>query len=824
MILDSLFADVILPLPLAQTFTYSIPLSMHNNVAIGKRVVVPFGNKKIYTAIIKKIHSQKPKHYDTKEIVSILDDYSIINQTQIDLWEWISSYYQCTIGEVYKAAIPSGLKLESKTKISLNKNSYIEFSLSESEIQIIKILTNCKDADIHTLNQALNIKSSLRYVKSLLDKNIISVEEKVQNTYKEKEEKFVRINPSFNEEQISEAINTLSRSPKQQQLILNYLSISKQFIENKALKVSLKKLLSVSQLSTSIVNALVKKNILDIYKEKKDRIDLSEIAHEEAKELNPAQSLALKQIKELFIHKDINLLHGVTSSGKTEIYIHLIQEYINKGQQVLYLLPEIALTSQIITRLKKVFGNTVGVYHSKFNDAERIEIWNNIRNYEDKKSYKLILGVRSSIFLPFNNLGLIIIDEEHESSYKQYDPSPRYHARDTALVLASFFKAKTLLGTATPAIETYYNAKNNRYGLIELKERYKNIKLPEIIIANLKEAKRKKQMKSIFAPELYSHIEEALEKKEQIILFQNRRGYAPLLECNKCGWIPHCKNCDVSLTYHQYKNNIQCHYCGYSEALPSKCEKCEGTDISDKGFGTEKIQDELNKYFPEANVARMDLDTTRKKNSYKEIIGKFEDGKIDILVGTQMISKGLDFDNVSIVGVMNADSMLNFPDFRAFERAYQLMAQVAGRAGRKNKQGKVIIQTNEIDHPIIKNVVSNDYESMYLSELTERSEYIYPPFYRIIEINLKHKNLTKLNKASAILAKSLKKTFGIRIIGPQAPLINRIQNMYLLKIILKIEKKSSPAKAKWILNAQANKLKEIDDFKSLVISFNVDPM
>lgn len=821
---DTLFADVILPLPLAQTFTYSIPTGMHDNVAIGKRVVVPFGNKKIYTAIVKKIHSLEPEDYKTKAIISILDNSPSINQTQINLWEWISSYYQCTIGEVYKAATPSGLKLESKTKISLTKNPYIEFSLSEKELQILNILTNSKEVDIHTLNQALDIKSSLKYVKSLLEKKIICVEEKVQNKYKEKIQKFVRLNPSFNESQIHKTISSLSRAPKQEQLILNYLSISKQFIEDKPQKVSLKKLLSVSQLSTSIVNSLVAKDIFEIYTQKEDRIDLSDIKQEEAKELNPAQSQALLEIRNLFLTKNINLLHGVTSSGKTEIYIHLIQEYINKGQQVLYLLPEIALTTQIITRLKKVFGNKVGVYHSKFNDSERIEIWNNILNHEDEKSYKLILGVRSSVFLPFSNLGLIIIDEEHESSYKQYDPSPRYHARDTALVLASFFKAKTLLGTATPAIETYYNAKQNRYGLIELKERYKNIKLPEIIIANLKEAKHKKLMKSIFAPELYSHIKEALEKKEQIILFQNRRGYAPLLECNTCGWVPHCKNCDVSLTYHQYQNNIQCHYCGYSTAPPSECAKCGDTNIQDKGFGTEKIQDELTGLFPDARVERMDLDTTRRKNAYKEIIGNFEDHKIDILVGTQMISKGLDFDNVSIVGIMNADSMLNFPDFRAFERAYQLMAQVAGRAGRKNKQGKVIIQTNQVDHPIIKNVISNDYEAMYLAELEERSEYVYPPYYRIIEINLKHKNQAKLNKGSAILAKSLKKIFGVRIIGPQAPLINRIQNMYLLKIILKIEKKSSPAKAKWILNTQANKLKEIDEFKSLNISFNVDPM
>ncbi|MFA8434523.1 MAG: primosomal protein N' [Marinifilaceae bacterium] len=820
----TLYADVILPIPLAQLFTYNIPSELNGEVAIGKRVVVPFGSKKLYTAIVKDIHENAPADYETKPVLSILDSFPIIDRIQFQFWEWISQYYQCTIGEVYKAALPSGMKLESQTRILLNTEFVAHGRLSASEEQILNILSHSKDASIQDLNQITKLKNTLPQVKSLLDKGAIIVEEQLQKSYREKTQKIVNLNPQITESLLSETLDQLGRAKKQQEVLMCYLNLSKCFIEPTPHKVKLTELLKSSGTSHSIVNSLVKKNILEISEEKIDRLDFTEIKAGQAHPLNPHQSTAYKHIIQQFEEKNCVLLHGVTSSGKTEIYIHLIRKYIEAGQQVLYLLPEIALTTQIIHRLQRVFGNKVGVYHSKFNDAERVEIWNNIHQNDPNKTYQVVLGVRSSIFLPFHNLGLIIIDEEHENTYKQFDPAPRYHARDAALVLAQKHGAKTLLGTATPAIESYYNARKGKYGLVELTQRYQNIQLPEILIANTREARRKKIMKSIFTPMLYDHIREALEMNEQVILFQNRRGFAPYIECKECGWVPHCENCDVSLTYHRFNNKLECHYCGYSTYPPNGCSQCESTSLEDRGYGTEKIEEELLGLFPEAKIGRMDLDTTRSKRAYEKIIASFEQKKLDILIGTQMVSKGLDFDNVSVVGIMNADNMLNYPDFRAYERSYQLMAQVAGRAGRKHKQGKVIIQTNDPKHPIIKDVLRNNYLNMYKMQMEEREEYIYPPFYRMISITLKHKDQRKLNQAGLQFGSALRKIFGIRIFGPQAPLINRIQNFYLLKIILKIESKSSPAKAKWILNREANTIKSKAEFKSLQIHFDVDPL
>ena len=819
-----LFADLILPLPLAGLFTYSIPWELQKEVAVGKRVVVSFGSKKIYSGIVKKIHSNPPEDYEVKDIITCLDESPVVNSFQLAFWDWISDYYQSNIGDIYKAAIPAGLKLESQTKISYRKDFKTEKQLSKTEELILNVLKSSKDVSIQTLNQASGLKNVLPQVKKLLEKGAIEVEERVISSYKEKQIKYVRLHSNINENEIGNVLDNLKRAKKQQEILFSFLNLSKLGIAELPEKVSVTELLLNSNTSSSILKALVDKQILEIYFESTDRLDLSNIEINPLKELNQHQAQAIKEIREGFESKNTTLLHGVTSSGKTEIYIHLIEEQIKLGKQVLYLLPEIALTTQIISRLKRVFGNRVGVYHSKFNDAERVEVYNNIQQNNPNKSYQVILGVRSSIFLPFNNLSLIIIDEEHENTYKQFDPAPRYHARDAALFLANLHKAKTLLGTATPAVETYANCKQGKYALVELTHRFQDMKMPEIQLADLKEAKRKKRMKSIFTPELYDEINATLEKKEQVILFQNRRGYAPYLECKSCGWVPHCENCSVSLTYHQFNNQLTCHYCGHSEQPPQTCKQCESTHMVDKGFGTEKIEDELRGFFPQARIARMDLDTTRSKTAYEKLIYKFENQELDILVGTQMVSKGLDFDHVSLVGILNADSMLNFPDFRAHERSYQLMAQVSGRAGRKNKQGKVIIQTHEPKHPIIQSVIRNDYLSMYQTQMSEREEFIYPPFYRLINITLKHKNNGLLTQAANTLAQSLRKIFGIRIFGPQAPVINRIQNYYIVNILLKIEKKSSPAKAKWILNREANNLKAIDRFKMVMVQFDVDPM
>jgi primosomal protein N' (replication factor Y) len=818
------FADLILPLPLAQLFTYSIPEELKAEVAIGKRVVVPFGRTKFYTGIVKNIHNNAPEDYTTKEIISCLDENPLINSLQLRFWDWISQYYQCTLGDVFKAALPSGLKLESQSKISANENFQSKSSLTKTEEQILNVLQHSKDVNISTLNQATGLKNTLPQVKSLLEKGAISIQEQIITNYKEKTKEWVRLASNYSESEMSKFIDELKRAKKQQEMLLSFLNLSKHYFEEQANKVSVTELLQSIGSSKGILKSLVEKNILEIYFEKVDRIDLSHTETNGLKELNEYQQKAIAEIRSQYKEKNCVLLHGVTSSGKTEIYIHLMQEQLQAGKQVLYLLPEIALTTQIINRLRSVFGNKVGIYHSKFNDAERVEIYNNIHQNNPENAYQIILGVRSSIFLPFHNLGLIIVDEEHENTYKQFDPAPRYHARDASLYLAHLHQAKTLLGTATPAIETYYNAKSGKYGLVELFHRHQNIEMPEIIIADVKEARRKKQMKSIFSPELIQMMETCLDSKEQIILFQNRRGYSPYLECKNCGWVPHCPNCSVSLTYHRYNNQLVCHYCAHSIHPPTVCEQCGSTEIEDRGFGTEKIEEELRTFFPEARIGRMDLDTTRKKMAYEQLIYKFENHELDILVGTQMVSKGLDFDNVSLVGVLNADSMLNYPDYRAYERSFQMMAQVSGRAGRNKKRGKVLIQTYTPNHPIIKNVIENDYFSMYTNQLAERKEYIYPPYYRLINICLKHKNQKVVNQAASVLATSLRKVFGIRIFGPQAPVINRIQTFHIVNILLKIEKKSSPGKAKWILNQHANHLKSMDQFKSIQINFDVDPM
>ncbi len=818
------FADVILPLPLKQLFTYSIPENLIENIKIGKRVIVQFGSRKIYTAIIHSIHQDAPKEYKTKDIISILDEKPIVNKIQLKLWEWIASYYMCSVGEVFKAALPSGLKLESETKVIYNPESIDQKKFSSIETLVLDYLSNKNIASITEISSALNRKDSLPVIKSLLEKKAVLLEEKLRENYKPKTELFIKINDQVDsEKKLNEVFDSLTRAPKQLQALMSYIKLSGSFINHKTIEVSKKKLIDSSGSSSAIVKSLIDKNILEEYDKTISRLIENTVEQTEIKELSEAQKQAYKEIKDQFQDKDIVLFQGVTSSGKTEIYIHLIKEQIEKGKQILYLLPEIALTAQIINRLKSVFGNKVGIYHSKFSDSERVEVYQDIFKSNKESKYDIILGVRSSLFLPFSNLGLIIVDEEHENTYKQYDPAPRYNARDCSAVLAQMHHAKVLLGTATPSIESYFNAKAGKYGFVQLNTRFKNIKLPEIELIDTLRAKKRKEMRSHFSPKLLDSIKDSLAMNEQIILFQNRRGFAPYIECDMCGWIPQCTNCDVSLTYHKHKNELVCHYCGYTIRTPKTCKACGNAAVQTRGFGTEKIEDEIKIFFPDAKVARMDLDSTRSKNAYHDIISGFESGDIDILIGTQMVSKGLDFDNVSLVGILNADNMLNYPDFRAFERSYQLMAQVSGRAGRKNKQGKVIIQTSNPTHPILQFVLDNKYEEMYKSQLFERKNFKYPPFFKMINISVRHKKREIANQAAHQLGVNLRKIFGKRVLGPEPPIISRVQNYFIQNIILKIERERSYQKAKHLINEQIVSVVSTNKFKTISISIDVDP-
>ena len=819
------FANVILPLPLKQLFTYSIPENLIENIEIGKRVIVPFGSRKIYTAIVFSIHSNAPKEYQTKDILSVLDENPIVNNYQLKLWQWIAEYYMCSLGEVFKAALPSGLKLESETKVIYNPENIELKKFSATETLVLDFLASKNIASITEISNSLNRKESLPVIKSLLEKKAVLLEEKLRENYKPKTESYIKLNDQITKESdLNNVFDSLSKAPKQLHVLMSYIKLSGNFMNKETLEVTKKQLISDSKSSSSIIKALIEKEILVEYDKTISRLNKTLTNTIEIKKLSEAQQKAHDEVVQQFLEKDVVLMHGVTSSGKTEIYIHLIKDQIEKGKQVLYLLPEIALTTQIITRLVSVFGNKVGIYHSKFSDSERVEVYNNIIGSDKEQTYDIVLGVRSSLFLPFSNLGLIIVDEEHENTYKQYDPAPRYNARDSSAVLAQLHHAKVLLGTATPSIESYFNAKAGKYGFVQLNTRYQDIKLPEIELVDTLRAKKRKEMLSHFSPALIDSMKESLNLGEQIILFQNRRGFAPYLECDMCGWIPYCTNCDVSLTYHRHQNELVCHYCGHSVRTPKTCKACGSAAIQTRGFGTEKIEDEIKIFFPEAKIARMDLDSTRSKNAYHQIISKFESGEIDILIGTQMVSKGLDFDNVSLVGIVNADNMLNFPDFRAFERSFQLMAQVSGRAGRKNKQGKVIIQTQNPAHPILQYVLDNKYEEMYKSQLLERKNFRYPPFYKLINISIRHKKKDITDRAAHQLGIALRKVFGKRVLGPEPPIIARVQNYFIQRLVLKVERERSYQKAKQLLDEQIVNLIVTDQFKSVHITSDVDPV
>jgi primosomal protein N' (replication factor Y) len=822
------FVDVILPLSVPNLFTYRVPFELNDNLQIGQRVVVPFGRGgKLYSALIKRIHETPPAEYTAKYIDSLLDERPIVNQYQLKHWDWIKDYYIANPGDTFNAALPGALKLASETKVVLNKDFKGDpvKELSDKEYLIYEALEVRDVLNLQEISEILEIKNVHKFVKTLIEKKVILVEEELKRKFKPKIIQCIRLTEfANNETNLPSIFEDLSKAKKQLEVLMNFIKLSNRYQEKtkEVKKIDLQKSANVS---AAIINQLIKKNIFEIYDITVNRIADSSYEIIGEKTLNPHQEKALEEINSQFETKSAILLHGVTGSGKTELYIQLIKDTLKAGKQVLYLLPEIALTTQLIVRLQKVFGDKIGVYHSKFNENERVEVWNEVLNQETTSStrFNIVMGARSSLFLPFNNLGLIIVDEEHENSFKQYDPAPRYNARDAAIVLANIHKAKILLGSATPAIETYYNAKDGKYGLVELTSRHGNVQLPEILCADIKEATRKKKMKAHFSPLLITLMEEAFENKEQIILFQNRRGYAPFMICEECGVVPECNNCDVSLTYHKFTNQLRCHYCGSNKKMPTACNACGSTRITLKGFGTEQIEEELAILFPKIKVARMDADTTRSKNAYHRLITDFEDGIIDVLIGTQMVTKGLDFDNVSLVGILNADNMLNFPDFRAFERSYHLMSQVSGRAGRK-KRGKVLIQTYDPYHPIIRKVMEHDYVGMYTNELLERKKYKYPPYYRLIHFSLKHRNRDLLNAGADEFCEALKTKFGARVLGPEFPLIARIKNMYHKNIMIKIERELSIKKTRELIVEVKNKFESTSEYKSVKITLDVDPM
>ena len=809
------FIDVILPIPIQKTFTYSVTQYEYEFLKKGMRVAVSFGKTKMYTALVFKLHQIPPETYDAKEILQILDNKPIVTEHQLKHWEWISAYYMCGLGDVYRAALPSAFLLESETIIFKNESFDNKDILSDEEFLIYEALQHQSQLTIHQVVDILGKKKVLPIINELIQKSAVYIKEEIYEQYKPKLIKYVRLSNNYNSENSLELLmNELSRAAKQREVIMTFFQLS---ASKKPIKV--KDLEKVSGASSSIIKALEVKGVLEFYFIKTDRISYNGETSA-LKKLNDYQKQALKEIKTSFTTKDVILLHGITSSGKTEVYTKLIQETLDSGKQALFLLPEIALTTQIISRLQNYFGNQISVFHSKYSMNERVEVWNNV--LENKPKAQIILGARSSIFLPFNNLGIVVVDEEHETSYKQFEPSPRYNARDAAIVLSHLHQGKILLGSATPSLETYFNASENKYGLVELNRRFGDVKLPKIELVDIKEKQRKREMTGHFSDTLLKQIQEELEENKQIILFQNRRGFSPIVECSTCGVSPQCPNCDVSLTFHKFKHELKCHYCNYLRAMPNSCGACGSNTLSTKGFGTEQIELELKKIFPDYSIGRMDLDTTRGKYGYQKIIGAFEAKEIDILVGTQMLSKGLDFENVSLVGILNADMMLNFPDFRAHERAFQLMVQVSGRAGRSKKQGKVMIQTYNPYHQILQQVSITDYTTMYKEQMQDRWQYHYPPYYRLIKITLKHKDYQKTETGVNWLVRALQNVFGENVLGPSSPAVSRIRNQYIKNVMIKIPPKQSIVKTKHEIIKVKNSFQSISDFRPIRFIIDVD--
>ncbi len=809
------FADVIIPLAVPRTYTWSIPERLKEQVKVGVRVEVEL-RKKRYAGVIKQLHHHKPSAFEPKGILNVLDVEPIIHEQQLKLWEWIANYYMCTEGEVMAAALPAHFKLSSETILLYNEEAGDDFStLDHDEYLVAEALLIKKELKLPEVQMILDTSHVYPVVKRLIEKRVCFVWEALKETYSSKKEIFVLLNPQYdNEEQLSELLNNWSRAPKQMELLLAYLHFMKTEGE-----VSKTALLKKSGASDAQLKGLVEKNILFLEKRSVDRLQNLPRNVSIDFELTKAQQTSLDEIRKSFEAKPVCLLHGVTGSGKTLLYIRLIEEYIKKGKQVLYLLPEIALTAQIIRRLQKHFGGYIGIYHSKFNQNERIEIWNKIKTGE----LKIVLGARSSLFLPFLDLGLIVCDEEHDGSYKQQQPAPRYHARDAAVFYANLFKAKVLLGSGTPSVETYYNTQTEKYGLVELNERYGEGELPSIELIDTKPLFKQTKEKVMIAPALQKAIEESLQQNKQVILFQNRRGYTPHQVCKACGWIPHCRYCDVSLTFHKFKNKLQCHYCGTVYPTAVLCEACGGHDFMQFNFGTEKVEEQLQELLPKARIARMDYDTVSGKNAHDQLIQNFEQHKIDVLVGTQMVVKGLDFEHVNLVGILDADSLLSFADFRVNERGFQLMEQVSGRAGRKDALGKVMIQVANTNHPVLKYVKEHDYKSFYAEEINGRRQFFYPPFSRIIQLTFKHKLKEVVEAASMLVADNMKGLFEKYMAGPAEPVVNRVRNQYIMELVLKLPKDAQLIhQCKEMILAQVVHLHNHAKFKSVVMVVDVD--
>lgn len=820
------YAEILLPLPIQGSYTYHLNDELQATLKVGCRVLVPFGRKKIYTGIVEMTHDNAPEGYAVKDVICALDPYPILRNPQLKFWHWIADYYLCSVGDVYKAAVPSGLKVESETFISVNPD-YEEKTpgeLSDRAKAVLDFTAQRGRVQITDLTRATGFKNVEGLVSKMLEIGAIHVSEKVIDSYRPKTETCVRLTADRNDDEaLHHMFDQVRRAKKQESLLLAYLDLSGWMQKGKPLKdVTKEQLLKRADATQPVLAAARQRGLFEVYKREINRFADLGTTLAQPPELTAEQQQAYTELHQQLREHSIVLLHGVTSSGKTSIYMHLIDDALRKGRQALYLVPEIALTTQLTRRLRRVFGDRLLIYHSKFSDNERVDIWKRLLNSHDPC---VVIGVRSAVFLPYSNLGLVVVDEEHDSSYKQQDPAPRYNGRDAALVLAMMHGAKTVLGSATPAISVYYHAQNGRYGLVTLKKRYEGIEMPEVRVIDTKLARKKKEMKGIFSDELTRECRHAIERGEQVILFQNRRGYSPMVTCRTCGWIPRCVNCDVSLTYHKHLHTLTCHYCGHTMTLPTVCPACGGTEIEVIGYGTERIEDEIDQAFPGEKISRMDLDTTRNKNSYDRIIDEFSEHKTNILVGTQMVTKGLDFDGVSIVGILNADTMISFPDFRSSERAFDMMEQVAGRAGRAHKRGEVIVQTSQPDDPVIGFVKAHDYEGFYAYELDERKRFGYPPFTKIINVYLKHRQSDVLGEMAVRYSNMLRQVFGQRVLGPEAPMVARIQNMYIRQIVIKIETGASMAKVKQALRSIYEQMLAADSrMRSVYLFYDVDPV
>ena len=824
-----LLADVVLPLPLADTYTYRLPERLRDQVRVGSRLVVPFGSKKIYSAIVVAVREEAPNgDFTLKEALDLLDPQPLLLPEQLWLWRWMAGYYLCTLGEVCKAALPSGLKLESESVVTYNPDYAADVPLTRTEQHLLDLLEHLQHQSIADLQKAAQIRNVLPVIKSLLDKGALLMHEELRRNYRPRTVNCVRLAEAyFSDDRLRQLDTELARAPKQRQLLQHYLTLSSAraalTLRNPALLVEIEKAVLLGEdHSEATFRSLRQRGVLEVYEREVSRAPLSP-AHplNISPVLSDAQQRAYDQIQQAFRSQDTCLLHGVTSSGKTEIYIHLIQDQLARGRQVLYLLPEIVLTAQLVERLRRVFGERLGVYHSKYPDRERVELW---QRQLSSEPYDIVVGVRSSVFLPFQRLGLVIIDEEHETSFKQQDPAPRYHARNVALMLARRFGAKALLGTATPSVESYYNAQTGKYALVQLTERYGRVQLPRIEVVDLCRQRHRKELKGTFSLPLLTAMREALDHRQQVILFQNRRGYAPQLECHTCGWTPRCQHCDVALTLHKSERRLVCHYCGSSYPIPERCPQCEGHELHSVGYGTERVEADLQALFPAARIARMDLDTTRSRTAYEHIISDFEHGRTDILIGTQMVTKGLDFERVALVGILNADQMLNQPDFRSYERAFQLMSQVAGRAGRRSAQGLVILQTKSPELSVVRQVVGNDYPALYADQLAERETFRYPPFTRLIYIHLRHRDQTVVDRLARDMAVLLRRVFGQRVLGPDTPSVARVSLLWRRQLILKVESTANLAEARRRLRQIQQYILSQAPYKSAQVVYDVDPV